>query len=781
MADSIGTVTPLCSNPRAEIAGASMASTVEGRQGWWSSLRQRNGVARGDLAGGLTAAMVLPAIEGSYGLVAFGQLGADHAQAAFLLGAYAAGVASIVSALFWGRGPLLSGSGAALALLVSSLIGALISDPRFLGADGRPFLPLLLAYVAGGVVLAGALQVALSSLRLGGLVHYVPFPVHAGYINGAAVLMVAAMVPHALGAIPSAGGFDWSGARGLAPVVALIALIVALRPPAWTRRVPPYLTGLLAATGVHHLLAQTPLAGALGPLLSAPTFEWLRPDAMGPLLDRLGDGLLTDKVWLLLQFAATVAMMSSLQSALAGSTIDELTGRHRSSERELLAQGMANVAVGMIGAPPCAASTTRSKLNLDAGGQTTVSRVVFGVALLLALAAGLQFMSFLPMAAIAGVFVAVAIGLIDVWTRGATAVLWRQARRRAVPAQLAQSYAAMLLVAAVTVFVSLPVAIGLGTLVAMVMFIRSNSRAAVRQVVHADRRTSRKVRAAADAELLREHGRRIALVELDGALFFGTAEAAEARIVHLANEADYFVLDFERVGEIDASGARVLLQAADAVNRHGRHLLLAGLMPDDPRTRLIHDMDVHDRLADVRFFDDADRALENAEDRLLATLARPLPERVALRLEETLLGAGLTDGELSLLRSLMVERRVAKGTAVFRRGDPGDAMYVSLQGQIGIWLPAGEGPGAAARSRRMVSYAPGVAFGEIGLLQGRPRSADAIAEDDALVLELNRAGYERISAEHPALQARLLLNLGLLLSSRVRALTDELEAVHQVR
>jgi SulP family sulfate permease len=124
---------------------------------------------------------------------------------------------------------------------------------------------------------------------------------------------------------------------------------------------------------------------------------------------------------------------------------------------------------------------------------------------------------------------------------------------------------------------------------------------------------------------------------------------------------------------------------------------------------------------------------------------------------------------------------VAKGTAVFRRGDPGDAMYVSLQGQIGIWLPAGEGSGAAARSRRMVSYAPGVAFGEIGLLQGRPRSADAIAENDALVLELNRAGYERITAENPALLARLLLNLGLLLSSRVRALTDELEAVHQVR
>ncbi len=129
----------------------------------------------------------------------------------------------------------------------------------------------------------------------------------------------------------------------------------------------------------------------------------------------------------------------------------------------------------------------------------------------------------------------------------------------------------------------------------------------------------------------------------------------------------------------------------------------------------------------------------------------------------------------------MVERRIGKGEAIFRRGDPGDAMYVSLQGQIGIWLPASESEGAAGRARRMVSYAPGVAFGEMGLLQGRARSADAIAEEDATVLELPRAAYEKIVGEHPALLSKMLLNLGMLLASRVRALTDELEATQRSR
>lgn len=758
-----------------------MSGAALDRQGWWNSLLQRDGVARGDIAGGLTAAMVLPAIEGSYGLVAFGPLGAEHAQLGFLLAAFTAAIATIASAAF-GKGPVLSGSSAALAVLTASLVTALIANPHFLGADGRPFVPFVLAYVALGVVLAGVLQALLAALRLGGLVYFIPFPVHAGYINGSALLMVGAMIPHVLGVPVSHGrGIDWQSFSVLAPVIALSALAVALRPPRWTRLIPPYLLGLLVATGVHHLLALTPLAGKLGPLLQAPEFEWPRADAIAPVFDQFGAGILTGSLWPLLQFAVAVAMMSTLQTALAGASIDEITRKRRYSERELFGQGVANVAVGMFGAPPSSASTTRSKLNLDAGGETAMSRLVFGASLLVALSVGIQFMGYLPMAAIAGVFIAVAIRLIDRWTRGGAAILWRQSLKGRVPLSLAANYAAMLVVAAITVFVSLAAAIGLGTLAAMVMFIRSNSKRPIRQVIHADRRTSRKIRPSAQAELLRANGKKIALVELDGALFFGTAEAADEEIEHLAHGVETLILDFERVGEVDASGARVLLLAADFVQSHGKQLLLAGLMPNDGRTRMIRDMDVHDLLRDEQFFPDADRALEHAEDRLLAGLAREKEDRRALRLEETLLGAGLDAGELAQLSAQMIERRIAKGEAVFRRGDPGDAMYVSLQGQIGIWLPPSAEHGAAARGRRMVSYAPGVAFGEMGLLQGRPRSADAIAEDDAVVLELPKAGYERIASENPALLSKMLLNLGLLLSSRVRALTDELEAQSSAR
>ena len=119
-------------------------------------------------------------------------------------------------------------------------------------------------------------------------------------------------------------------------------------------------------------------------------------------------------------------------------------------------------------------------------------------------------------------------------------------------------------------------------------------------------------------------------------------------------------------------------------------LLLSGLSPRDGRMRTIRDMDVHEHLEEGQFFVDADRALEFAEDRLLATLAPTAAEGVPLPLEKTLFGTGLDANELAVLRNLLTERHVPRGEAVFRSGEPGNAMYVLLAGQIGIWLPGSD-------------------------------------------------------------------------------------------
>jgi SulP family sulfate permease len=730
---------------------------------------------RGDVLGGMTAAIVMLAIEGSYGLIAFGWLGPDYVRFAFLSAIWATALSNLLAALFGARGPLLGGPSAALVLLMPPLAAGLLADPRLRLADGQPDLALLLALLWLGVALSGVLQVAMGALRLGGIVRYVPYTVQAGFMNAVAVLMVVAIGPHLLGL--DAAAARWQDARPLAVLVAAATAWIALRPPAWTRAVPSHLTALLAGTALHHGLRWAFGDAALGPALGMLSIDWPAADTLAPLVRRADAALLREHAAPLLEFALAVALMSGLQTLLAGSVIDGLTRVRRDAERELLLQGVANIGCGLLGALPTAGAVSRSKLNLDAGGSTAASRIAFAVCLVGALALAAGVLQHLPMAAIAGVFLMVAYSLIDPWSRRATALIAARLRRGApAPRSLLQSYAVMLLVAGTSVLTSLAHGVALGVLMALLMFVRSHSLRPVRSVIHADHRSSLKVRTARAAELLRAHGRRIALLELDGALFFGTADAVAHRLDELGAGCEQIVVDFRRVREVDASGARVLVQAAAALRVGGRRLLLASLEAGDARRQMIEEMDLHGTFDAGDFFPDADRALESAEDQLLDTLEpdRDRAERARLPLADTMLAAGMDAEQVDALASLLVERRFAAGEAVFRRGDASDALFVAVLGAIGIWLPADTQPGAAGR--RIVSYAPGVVFGEMGLLQDQPRSADAIAEDDAVVLVLTRAQWQRLAAARPELLLRLMTNLTAQLSTRIRRLTDELQA-----
>ena len=161
----------------------------------------------------------------------------------------------------------------------------------------------------------------------------------------------------------------------------------------------------------------------------------------------------------------------------------------------------------------------------------------------------------------------------------------------------------------------------------------------------------------------------------------------------------------------------------------------------------------------------------------MAGSAADEPHRQALlaRYLSSLFG-GLGPETIAFLRRHVQWAEIGAGEVLMEQGAPGDSAYLSISGRFRVYMAGEDGTQRAVRE-----LGRGEVIGEMGLLQGRPRSADAIAEEDALVLELPRPAYEKIVSEHPALLSKMLLNLGLLLSSRVRALTDELEAMQGTR
>ncbi|MGA0612027.1 SulP family inorganic anion transporter [Caldimonas sp. KR1-144] len=733
---------------------------------------------RQDIAGGAIAAIVMLAIEGSYGLIALAPLGTVFTPLAFACGILTAVLANAAMTLAGARGPLLSGSSAPLALLMPPLLVALLARPELVRADGSPDTPLLFALASLGVILAGVMQALSWLLRVGRVVRYVPYPVSAGFTWAVALLMAVAIAPVALGLAPGQAKLAQAlpQARPLAVVVTLLTLAVALRPPSWTRRVPRFLTALAAGTLLHHGLQAAGFGSALGPVLGLlPAQAWATTPVESLRQWQSHAGLVRELLPLLLQFALAVALVSSLQSLMGSSVVDGLLRQRGDRERGLAIQGMANLVAGIGGGLPVAGALSRTKLSMDAGARGPYSRIAFTVTLALAVTVGAGTLQHLPLAVIAGLFLASAWGLVDAWARRATLTLLRALRHaQRPPPGLAADFAVMAAVAMASVLFTLAHGIAVGVLLALVAFVRTQSRSPVRATGFGDRRRSLKVRGGAASRLLAAHGRRIAVIELDGALFFGTADVVADAVERTAREAELIVVDFRHVRELDVSGARGLAHAADALHARGGRLMFASLDAGGRWGRLLREMDTRGLWSAADFLPDVDLALERAEDHLLSRLAAAPERGHTLSLSETQLAAGLDAQETALLGSLLVEREVAAGTTIFRRGEAGDALYVAVRGDVEIWLPASQGH----RARRLVAFAPGVVFGEMAVLQRQPRSADAVAGHDALLLALSRAALDRLERDHPALLARLLLNLNLQLAQRVRALSDELQAAH---
>ena len=723
-----------------------------------------------ELQGGVTAAAVLLPIHGSYGLLALGPLGPEYAATGFLMGVFAAVLGNLLAVLAGDRGPLSAGPSAALALLVPPLLVQLLASPVLRAAGAAPDITTVLALLGLAVAVAGALQWLLGQLHWGSVMRYVPYPVHGGFLLGVGVLVVLAMLPLALG-LPS-GRRLWqlelSAVRPLAPLVAFVSGAVALSAQRWRPQWPGLLLGLLAGVALHQALAAAGAAQHLGPVLGPVVFTW--PGASVP--QRLADPAL----WAALpavaaplgQFALAAALTGAMQALLASSMVTTLTGVRRDGDLLLRTQGLSGVAGGLLGLMPAAGSVASTAVALGAGGRGTLSRVAHGLGLLLVLSLGVGLAQYLAMAAVAGVFVVVSWSLVDPWSRY---ILGRLMRARRPGPGAAAPLAVMTLVAATSIGVSLVAGVLVGTLAAVLLFVRGQLRPPVRRVMRGDQQGSRMLRPPAVAEQLRPLARRIVCVELDGHLFFGTADAAALAIEQAAAEADSVVLDFRRVREVDASGARVLLQLAATLKQRGCHLALAAVVPGARHSLRL--LDSQGLLPDDRFVIDADHALEAAEERALAKAGIARRGSPPLSLGQTLLGHGMDAVALERLRAMLQPLTLPAGATVFQRGDASEALYVVMDGQVAIVLPGHAGGPA----QRLVSFAPGAVFGEVGMLRGQPRSADAVVERDATLARLDRAALHILAAEAPAVHAQLLQALALHLADRLGALTLTVQAL----
>jgi CRP-like cAMP-binding protein/anti-anti-sigma regulatory factor len=398
-----------------------------------------------------------------------------------------------------------------------------------------------------------------------------------------------------------------------------------------------------------------------------------------------------------------------------------------------------------------------------AGARSRVAVLVSALAMLAAVMVLPPLIALIPRVVIAGMLALLAVQFVDRWT--VEMILKLAAGRARHWRRMALDLFVIAVVATAAIVANLVVAVGIGVVVAVVSFLFRMSRSIIRREYEGGTVQSRRTRDPELMDVLSARGAEMLVLELEGPLFFGTAEDLARRVEAARREGVRFVvLDFKRVNEVDSTGARILFQLCERMEREGKRLLLSHLPRDRAVATALHDIGLASADGAARVFHDIDRALEWAEDELIRAHAPDATAEGERALATMDVAAGLDEADRAALAALLVRRVYDKGAAVFHEGDEGRELFLIAAGVASATLRlADEG-----RQNRLATFSAGTVFGELALLDPGPRSATIVADEPLVCYVLTEEAFERLQKDHPTVAIAVLTNLGRELTRRLR-------------
>mgnify|MGYP001806559634 CR=1 FL=1 len=550
---------------------------------------------RGDLFGGVTAAVVALPMALAFGVAS----GAGPAA-----GLYGAVLVGLFAALFGSTPTLISEPTGPMTVVMTAIIANLIAV--------NPEQGLAMAFTV--VMMAGVFQIILGVLRFGKYVTLMPYTVISGFMTGIGLIMIILQLGPFLGQATPAGGVLGT-LRSLPelfaqvdPAEAGLALMTLALILFFPKRLKTYLPPQL-------------LALVLGTLISILVLDGSDLRRIGEIptgLPTLQMPVFSAEQWrLMLVDALVLAVLGCIDALLTSVIAESLTRKEHDSNKELIGQGLGNLASGLCGGIAGAGATMGTVVNIQSGARSALSGITRALILLVVVlwAAGLT--SQIPLAVLAGIALKVGLDIID----------WSFLKR----AHRVSLRAAMIMygVIALTVFVDLIWAVAVGVFVANVLTIDRLSRLQSRSV-RAIQHPGKHENLALDAQAVLERANgRILLFTLGGPLIFGLAKAISRQHAVLEDH-EVLILDFSEVPILGVSSSLALEKMVLEDLEAGRQVLIAGA-EGDVRQRLDR-LGITARLPADQVVSSMQEALARAEA-LLAASPRPVslakPEVVA--------------------------------------------------------------------------------------------------------------------------------------------------------
>jgi MFS superfamily sulfate permease-like transporter len=572
-----------------------------------------------EVATGLSHAFVLVAALLALGFVAFAPLGSVAAEAGFNA-AFAAAIFGNLTLLVLG-GAVLPNEipRASSVFLFAAFVARLAGDPALRGLPSNGIAEILfLAALCIG--LTAILQITFGFLQLGNVARFVPYPVVAGLMTGLAFSLVYHELPEILGT------HGEGGHHGVNPWTVLVAVATILTIVAVTRRFPAWpakLIGIAVGTAVAVAITTLSPAADIGPRV--PFLGKIpEPDALALLFSRSGLELALHYRYDLIVTALAIAVVGSLDSLLAavGESDGPLDTAHHPN-RLLVALGCGNLMASSFGGVPVAYSSHEALSQHKGAPRAWVASITTTLALVVMLLYAGPVLQLIPIAALSGVMLVLAVGFIDRWASSTFARL----RRGHYDSELIVNILLVVVVAGVTLAFGLIAAVITGLVLSMGLFVAVMNRSLIRSVRTGVNVASRRVYPPEQAAFLRVEGHRIKIIEVDGAIFFGTSDRLAFETMRASDGATYLILDLRRVTMIDASGALMLDRVTRRLRECGTRLLVAHINATGSLGRSVHGAGVFTGRNLPDWFADTDAALEWAEMQLLKEARFPATER----------------------------------------------------------------------------------------------------------------------------------------------------------
>lgn len=456
-----------------------------------------------EVLSGLTVAIVALPLAIAFGISATGS--SDGA----LVGLYGAIFAGLFAALFGGTPGQVTGPTGPITVVATGVIAEHGLDAAFVA-----------------FAMAGMLQILFALCRLGSLIRFIPHPVVSGFMGGIALIIIL-------------GEIDQVQRSFLLVAITIVFMLVSARV---LKSIPSSLVALVIITVALQVTGSMFHDLRVGPVSLNAAVDYIGhiPESIPSIAI---PGLSGSLIFALLPAALSIALLGSIDSLLTSVVMDNITGGRHRSNKELVGQGLGNIASGLFGGLAGAGATVRSVVNIRSGGRSALSAAAHSVILLAAVAGLGGVMQFIPLPVLSGILILTALGMFD----------WESLRKTHVSPKgcVAVMFATMI----VTVLVDLTVAVVIGVLLAL--------------IVHAAQ--SRKYRAA----IVRHD---VDTYRIDGPLSFLSVDRVFSAL-HNRDRRSSLSLNLRDVSYMDLSGAKGLLAFIEHSHDNGVELGVKDLPP----------------------------------------------------------------------------------------------------------------------------------------------------------------------------------------------------------